>query len=63
MQALQQLVKADRYDEQEPRRLAKDYSHALTDLTLLGVELMSQFRETLTESQRKVIEDTVDRRI
>ncbi|WP_316368480.1 hypothetical protein [Candidatus Thiodiazotropha sp. CDECU1] len=56
MQALQQLVKADRYDEQEPRRLADDYGHALADLTLLGVELMSQFRETLTESQRKLIE-------
>ncbi|MES9972219.1 MAG: hypothetical protein ABW092_19470 [Candidatus Thiodiazotropha sp.] len=62
LQALQQLAKADRYDEKEARRLADDYGRALADLTLLGVELMSQFRMTLTESQRQLIEKAMQER-
>jgi hypothetical protein len=59
---LQQLAIDEEFDPARAKQLAEIYGMALAKLTLLNIHLASKLRTVLSPSQRKILEDSIERR-
>jgi hypothetical protein len=59
---LQQLAIDEEFDPTRAKQLAEIYGMALAKLTLMNIHLASKLRTILSPSQRKTLEDSIERR-
>jgi hypothetical protein len=59
---LQQLAIEKEFDPNKAKQLAEIYGMALAKLTLLNIQLASRLKTILSPSQRKILEDSIERR-